>query len=172
MIPFILGAVAAASAGAQVIGSLVSSGGYSTMAEGEQEQSQAQLKAERIRHRQMKLDFMRQRREVIRQALVARSTLIAESVAKGAEGDSSIITGLGGVSTQTGRSMQTNKQNEALGNDLFKANMDYFRAGGKIAQGQGQVAMGQGISNLGAAIGNSIGPISRLGSLATGGSGA
>lgn len=172
MLPFILGAVAAASAGAQVVGSLVSAGGYSTMAEGEQEQTKAQLKAERIRHRQMRLDFMRQRREVVRQALVARSTLIAESVAKGAEGDSSVITGLAGVTTQQGRSMETNKQNEALGDSLFKANMDYFRAGGKIAQGQGQVAMGQGISNIGAAIGNSIGPISRLGSLATGGSGA
>lgn len=172
MLPFIIGAVAAASAGAQVIGSLVSAGGYSTMAEGEQEQTKAQLAAERIRHRQMRLDFMRQRREVVRQALVARSTLIAESVAKGAEGDSSVTTGLAGVATQRGRSMGTNKQNEALGNDLFSANMDYFRAGGKIAQGQGQVAMGQGISNIGAAIGNSIGPISRLGSLATGGSGA
>ena len=172
MIPLILGAVAAASAGAQVVGSLVSAGGYSTMAEGEAEQSKAQLKAERIRHRQMRLDFMRQRREVIRQSLVARSTLIAESVAKGAEGDSSVTTGLAGVATQQGRSMSENKQNESLGDSLFKANMDYFRAGGKIAQGQGQVAMGQGISNIGAAFGNSIGPISRLGSLATGGSGA
>lgn len=172
MIPFLLGAVAAASAGAQVIGSIVGAGGYSTMAEGEQEQTKAQLQAERIRHRQMRLDFMRQRREVIRQALVARSSIIAESVAKGAEGDSSVITGLSGVATQRGRSLGQNKQNEALGNDLFKANMDYFKAGGKIAEGQGQVALGQGISNIGAAFGNSIGPISRLGSLASGGTGA
>jgi hypothetical protein len=89
-------------------------------------------------------------------------------VAKGAEGDSSIATGLSGVTSQKGRGLVENKQNKALGNELFGANLDYYEGGLKVAQGQGQVAVGQGIAGIGAAIGNSIGPISRLGSLGAG----
>lgn len=169
MLPFLIGAVTAASAAAQLVGTFKSQTGYNESAEGAGEQAQAQLRAERIRAKQMRLDFMRARREIVRQAIAARSTILAEASAKGALGDSSVQIGVGDVTTQETRGILENRQNKKLGNRLFEANLDYYRGGVKVAEGQGKTAVGGGITNIGNAIGESIGPISRLGSLFTGG---
>lgn len=172
MLPFLAIATAglgAVSAGTQLLGAFRSQQGYALQAEGAKEQAAAQLRAEKVRKRQMLLDFRRSRREVIRQGIVARSQALATAVAQGADGDSSATSGQAGVTTQVNRTLTQQKQNRQLGLNLFAANLDYYRAGTKIAEGGGQVAVGQGIASLGASLGNSIGPVSRLGTLAFGG---
>lgn len=159
-----------ASAGLQIAGAMQSSAGAQLAAEGAQEQAEAQLRAERVRKKQMLIDFRRARRDAIRQGIVARSQALTAATAQGVTlDDSSAVTGASGVTTQTGRTILAQQQNKKLGNKLFAANFDYYKAGEKVAAGQGQIAAGQGISSLGSALGSSIGPLSKLGTLAFGG---
>lgn len=159
-----------ASAGLQIAGALQSAGGARLAAEGAMEQAQAQLRAEKVRKRQMLIDFKRARRDVIRQGIVARSQALAAATAQGVSSeDSSAVTGLSGVTTQTGRAVLSQKQNKILGSQIFAANFDYYKAGEKIAMGQGQMSAGAGLASFGSAIGSSIGPLSKLGTLAFGG---
>jgi len=165
-------ALGVASAGMQIAGAMQSSAGAKLAAEGAQEQARAQLKAEKVRKAQMLIDFRRARRDVIRQGIIARSQALTAATAQGVGlDDSSAVTGLSGVTTQTKRTILAQTQNKALGNRLFAANFDYYKAGEKVAAGQGQIAAGQGVASLGSALGSSIGPLSKLGTLAFGGLG-
>lgn len=170
LIGMAMAGIGVASAGMQIAGALQSSAGAQLAAEGAQEQAAAQLRAERVRKKQMVIDFRRARREVIRQGIVARSQALQAGTAAGvSQEDSSAVTGLSGVTTQTGRTQLAQKQNRILGGQIFAANFDYYKAGEKVAAGQGQIAAGQGIASLGSALGSSIGPLSRLTTLGLGG---
>lgn len=167
-LPLVSAAAGLASAGLNLFGSSQASQGYSMIAEGQKKQAESQLEMEKIRHRQMILDFSRARRETIRQSIAAQSLARTSAVAQGAEGDSSALSGFAGVMTQAGRQRVQQRQNREIGNDLFAENKDYYRAGIQIAEGQGLVAQGQGLQGLASGIGGAIGALSRLGTLAFG----
>lgn len=166
--PLVSAAAGLASAGLNLFGSSQASQGYQMIAEGQKQQAEAQLEMEKTRHRQMVLDFTRARRDTIRQSIAAASLARTAAVAQGAEGDSSAISGLYGVTTQAGRQRVQQRQNREIGNQLFAENKDYYKAGILIAEGQGLVAQGQGLQGLASGIGGAVGALSRLGTLALG----
>jgi len=123
-------------------------GGFKQM-QGEKEQIKAQKKAEKLRERQMNLQAMRERREVIRQATLARSTALATATSQGAAAPGS--SGLGGaygqISGEAGRQKVAINQNQQIGQGIFAANRQYF-------QGSTQIGMGRAVAGGGQAVGS------------------
>lgn len=115
---------------------------------GEQKQIKAQQKAEKLRERQMNLQAMRERREVIRQSVVARATALATTTAQGAAapGSSALGGSYGQIGGERGRQIQAINQNQEIGQGIFKANRQYF-------QGSQQIGLGTAIAGAGQAIG-------------------
>lgn len=116
---------------------------------GQQKMIAAQQKAERLRERQMNLQAMRERREVIRNSILARSTALATTTAQGAAAPGS--SALGGVYGQIGgdRGRQTLaiNQNQEIGKGIFAANRQYFA-------GSQTMGLGSAVTGIGAATGD------------------
>lgn len=137
--------MAAAVATAVSVGSALF-GGYKQM-QGQKEMVKAQQKAEKLRERQMNLQAMRERRDVIRQSILARSTALAQTTAQGASaaGSSALGGAYGQIGGDAGRQTVAINQNQQIGQGIFKANRQYFA-------GTQQVGMGQAIAGAGEAI--------------------
>jgi hypothetical protein len=151
---------------ALLVGSLaLTAAGTGIAVKGQMGMSAAQKKGEKLRKAQMDLDASRQRREAIRQGIVARSQALYNANAQGAEGGSGLPGGYGQVTGETGRQVQAVNQNQQIGAGIFAANRDYYS--------QSSVAsFGQGMVSLGGTILNNLGPMTRLGNYAAGGFGA
>jgi len=115
---------------------------------GQEKMVKAQQKAEKLRERQMNLQAMRERRDVVRQSILARSTALANTTSQGAsaEGSSALGGAYGQISGDRGRQTVAINQNQRIGQGIFSANRDYFK-------GTQQVGMGQAVSGAGAAVG-------------------
>lgn len=103
------------------------------------QQVAASVSAENSRKQQMNLDSIRQRREVVRNALIASSNAKAGAVASGA--------GLQGSGVAGGQAQIVNQrnslllgifQNTSIGNAIFEANKSYAIAGGVVNQLEAQ----------------------------------
>ena len=123
--------------GLSVIGGVVS-------AIGAMKQAKASAKAEKLRSRMMQLEAMRNRRELIREGVVARAQATSNAVAQGAGEGSGLKGGIAQITNQQNRNVLASRQDEELGKGVFKANAAYAKAGGMIS-------IGQGISSLGSA---------------------
>lgn len=123
-------------------------GGYMQY-KGQEKQIKAQQKAEKLRERQMNLQAMRERREVIRQSILARSTALAQTTAQGAAapGSSALGGAYGQISGDKNRMTVAINQNQQIGQGIFKANRQYF-------QGSQQIGMGQAVAGAGQAVGS------------------
>jgi hypothetical protein len=121
-------------------------GGYQQL-QGQRMMIKAQQRAEKLRERQMNLQAMRERREVIRNSILARSTALATTTAQGAaaQGSSALGGAYGQIGGDAGRQTVAINQNQEIGKGIFKANRQYFR-------GTQQVGMGQAIAGAGEAI--------------------
>lgn len=137
-------AAAAISLGSAAVGGYLQYKGQKTMI-------QAQQKAERLRERQMNLQAMRERREVVRNAILARATALATTTAQGASatGSSALMGAYGQISGDRGRQTVAINQNQEIGAGIFKANRQYF-AGSKTA------GLGSAVSGVGAAAGETL----------------
>lgn len=113
---------------------------------GAMKQASASKKAEKARQRMMQLEAMRKRREIIREAVVARSVALSNATSQGASGGSGLQGGIAQITSQQNRNTLASFQDETLGNQVFKANKQYASAGGMIA-------FGSGLSSLGSAFG-------------------
>jgi hypothetical protein len=122
-------------------------GGYMQY-KGQEKMIQAQKKAERLRERQMNLQAMRERREVVRQSILARSTALATTTAQGAasQGSSALGGAYGQIGGEAGRQRVAINQNQEIGQGIFKANRQYF-------SGTQQMGMGQAVAGAGQAVG-------------------
>ncbi len=151
---------------ALLIGSLaLTAAGTAVSVKGQMGMAKAQQKGEKLREAQMNLDAKRQRREAIRQGIIARSQALFNANNQGAEGGSGLPGGYGQVSGETNRQVQAVSQNQQIGAGIFGANRDYYSQSSVAAFGQGMTSLGQTVlSNLG--------PLSRLGNYAAGGFGA
>ncbi len=118
--------------------------------------AQAQSKAERIRKRQMDLDTIRRRREILRQGIFARSQALATAVSQGADKGSGLQGGYAGISGAVGRQTLAESQNYQLGNQMFDANR-------QNAQGQIVSNIGGGLQSLGSSILSNYGTFERIG---------
>lgn len=158
MFPFISGLLGAVSTGLSLFGSM-------SQASGQKGQSNALQEEEIARRKQMTLDFQRQRLEAIRGSIISSSMATAAAANQGALHTSSLLGGKANVTNTANFQLEGINQNNAVGNDIFKARQDYYNAGG-------QISFGQGVSNLGGAISGNIDNLSRLGTYAFGGGGA
>lgn len=129
------------AAGLTAIGSILG-------AVGAMKQAKASAKAEKLRQRQMNLEAMRKKREIVREGVRARSEALSTATAQGAAEGSGLQGGIAQITNQVGRNTQANEQDRTIGNKIFKANQQYANAGGLMA-------LGQGISSLGSVFGSS-----------------
>ena len=109
---------------------------------GAMKQAKASEKAEKARQRMMQLEAMRKRREMVREATVARATATSNATAQGAGEGSALKGGIAQITSRQNRNVLASTQDEELGNKVFSANRQYAKAGGLIA-------LGGGISSLG-----------------------
>ena len=129
------GIAGAVSAAAGVAGTVISFMGARKAAK-------ASERAEALRERQMNLQASRDRRNTVRQAVVARAQAISNATAQNAGEGSGLAGGLGQISAQSGSNIQGINQGQEIGQGIFRANRD-------IAKGQGMQSLGQAIQGFG-----------------------
>lgn len=139
------------------IGLAASAAGAAVSYIGSQQVASAQQKQEQLRQQQMNLDVQRQRREILRKALIARSIASNNAAGGGAQqGDSSVI---GGENTATGH-MAVGAgdlgQNQEIGTNMFAANA-------AEAAGRGTEGLGSAFGSWGSGLVNNSGTISSVG---------
>lgn len=110
---------------------------------GAMKQAKASKKAEEARERQMQLEQMRKRREIVREGVVARATATSNASAQGASEGSGLQGGLAQVTQQQNRNLLASRQDEALGSEVFRQSRKFAKAGGMIAFGSGLSSLGQ-----------------------------
>lgn len=122
-------------------------GGYKQM-QAQEKMVKAQQRAEKLREQQMNLQATRERREVIRNAILARSTALATTTAQGASssGSSALGGAYGQIAGDANRQTLAINQNQNIGSGIFAANRQYFA-------GTQQMGVGQAITGAGQAVG-------------------
>ncbi len=110
----------------------------------------------------MNLEAMRQRRQVIRNALRARSVASVNATAQGAGSGSGLQGGFGQIGQGAGENMVGINQGTEIGAGIFSANRDSYSA-------QSLVAFGGGLSSFGGALIDNAPTLGRIGTYATGG---
>lgn len=106
------------------------------------QQAKSAEKAEKIRKRQMNLEAVRQKREIIRQGIRARAEALSTATAQGGAESSGLQGGYGQIAGQQNRALLANEQDRRLGNKMFNANADYAKWGGIGAIGSGITSIG------------------------------
>lgn len=169
-----LGTVAAGGGAAGAAGAATGIGGLAGLAgtaatlagtalqySGQKDAQEASKRAEQIRQAQMNVEAARQRRQIVRQAIIARSEALSSATSQGAAQGSGLAGGLGQIQGQSGGSAVATTQNQQLGNQIFGANQ-------AIARGESRSALGSGISSLGGALVKNQDAIGRLGAYSIG----
>jgi hypothetical protein len=112
---------------------------------------QLQQQAEKSRQQQMNLEAMRKKREIVRNAIAARSEALAVGTAQGSAGDgSSALPGAyGGISGQSTGQLQAVNQNQQIGNNIFSLHRQMYGAYQQAASAGSDAAMWSGIGSLG-----------------------
>lgn len=158
------GAAGAATGISGAVGALGTVGGLvgtAMQVKGANEATAGQKTAEDIRKAQMEVEAVRQRRQIIRQALVQRADVLTNATAQGGQGGSGLAGGLAAVSSQRGSNITNVNQSTDIGNQMFSANR-------RISAGQTMASTGSGISSLGGALVKNQDAIGRLGAFAIG----
>ncbi len=140
------------------IGGLV---GTAMQYKGARDAAEASEKAEALRQTQMGLESARNRRQIIRQAVVARGDALTAATAQGASGGSGLQGGLAQIGAEANTAGVATNQNQALGNQMFTANRQLSRA-------QTLQSMGSGVSSLAGSLVKNQGAIGRVGAYAVG----
>lgn len=137
-------AAAAITLGSAIVGGVM-------QYQGQKKMIQAQQKAERLRERQMNLQAMRERREVVRNSILARATALATTTAQGASapGSSALGGAYGQIAGDRGRQTLAINQNQEIGKGIFAANRQYF-AGSQTA------GLGSAVAGVGSAVGQTL----------------
>lgn len=143
--------------GLSAVGTVISASAQQKMVA---EQTKASKLAENSRQQQMQLESQRQRRQSVREAIMARSMSLTVGTSQGAQYGSGVAGAMGQATAQGLENQNTTTQGEILGGRVFAANRQYFDA---TQRGQAGMALGQGISALGGAITSQAGTINKLG---------
>jgi hypothetical protein len=153
------GATGAATAGAGLAGTLGTIGslvGTGFQVKGALDAQAAQDKMERLRKAQMDLESTRQRRQIVRQAVVARSEALSNATSQGASAGSGLQGGFAQISGEARSAAGAVDDNQFLGRAMFKANRQLSRA-------QTVQTIGSGISSLTGALVKNQNEIGRVG---------
>lgn len=100
---------------------------------------------------QLQLDAARQRRNIARQAVIARSTALSNATGQGAGfgASSGVQGGMAQATSQQNFGLLTSAQNLTLGNSIFSLNQQVYQDNSRAATYQGQGQMWGGISQFG-----------------------
>lgn len=128
---------------------------------GKKEQSKALLAEDAARHKQMILDAQRTTLDTVRGAIITRSLALAAGANQGAQYGSGVRSGVGGAANKAAYQLEQGQQNLSIGEDIFAARKDYYKAGG-------QVQSGEALANLGGTIGGMAPTLGQLGTYAFG----
>lgn len=126
------------------IGLALSAVGTTVAVKGSLDAADASEKAEELRKKQMDLDAMRRRREIVRKNIIARAQALSTATAQGAgeTGSSALPGGYGQISGESGRASLAVSQNQEIGQGIFNANAD-------ASQAEGTASIGGGIFSIG-----------------------
>lgn len=147
--PAISAAIAAIGLAGSIAGTI---GGLSSSSKAASAQSQAATAEEQIaatNQQQLQLDAARQRRNIARQAVIARSTALSNATGQGAGfgASSGVQGGMSQATSQENFGLLASAQNLTLGNSIFSLNQQVYQDNSRAAtyQGQGQAwgAVGQ-----------------------------
>lgn len=116
--------------------------------------SKAQQKAEKARKAQMRLEADRERRNIIREAQMARAVALSNATSEGAEDGSGLQGGYGQISGRAGSSIVGVNAGEKIGSTIFNANAQQARANGLISTGQGVTGLGSFFGQFGSYLNN------------------
>lgn len=143
--------------GVAVAGAYLGAAGTATSMYGSYAQHEASVKAEGLRERQMQLQNQREQREIIRRAQVAQATSLTNtsSAGTGYQGSSALPGAFGQIQGHENQQILASEQNLAIGEGLFKTNVQ--EADAKMISG-----IGTGASNLGGALLNRSMEVGRL----------
>lgn len=136
------------STAASLIGTGISAFGSIQQAKGAE-------RAEALRQRQMNLQADRERRNTIRQSIVARAQALNQGVAQGASDSSGLLGGLGQITAQGASNVQGINQGQQIGNQMFDANR-------QISRGQTLQSIGSGFQQFGQYLTQSFDQIQRV----------
>lgn len=150
------GAATGLSGAVGALGTLAGVGGTIAQMQGASEAAKGAERAEALRKAQMDLEATRSRRQIIRQAALARSTALSNTTSQGAAQGSGLQGGLGQIQNEAGGAAVASNQNQILGTEMFSANR-------QISRGQTTSSIGQGVSSLGGALVKNQQEIGRLG---------
>lgn len=103
---------------------------------GQSKEEAAARKAERARRREMQLESMRHRRDMIAAAQKARAEAVSAATAQGAGTSSGLAGGLAQVQQNLGRGVLANRQDTILANRVFDANIEASNARGLTMIGE------------------------------------
>jgi hypothetical protein len=123
---------------------------------GAMQASRAQDRMEKLRKTQMELEGNRQRRQIIRQAVVARSEALSNATAQGASAGSGLQGGYAQIGGESGSAVAAVEQNRQLGRQMFDANA-------ALSKAQTIQTIGSGVSSLAGALVKNQNEIGRVG---------
>lgn len=150
------GAASGISGAAGAIGALTGIAGTAMQYAGSQKAQEGQERAEKLREAQMTIESTRQKRQIIRQALVARSDALTAATSQGAAQGSGLQGGLAQIGGQANTNLTGVNQSQQLGQEMFAANRT-------ISRGQTMQSTGSGLSSLGGALVKNQETIGRVG---------
>ena len=138
--------------------------GQKQQGEYQQQTIALQRNNEAERRRAMELDAMRRRREMIRQAIAARSQALQIATHQGISQDGSALPGAyGGIQGRTGVNLLGVSQNEEIGGRIFDNNAQISQINSRSAAAGTYANMGAGLSSLGGGLVKAQGTIDRVG---------
>lgn len=144
-------------------GAVVQYEGMQKAAQAQRRAIQAEQQAEAIRQQQMNLEAQRQKRQIIRQGILARSQAEAQATGQGAQFGTLLPGAQAAITGQTGYNQLGVSEAQSLGNSMFDVNQQIFQARRQEADAQTMAGIGQGLSSLGGALTKNLGPIGRIG---------
>lgn len=157
------GAAASAAGGATSLsaiaggaGTALAAGGTALQIKGQMDANKAAKDAERLRQGQMNVEAERQKRQVIRQSLVARGEAINTAAAQGASEGSGLAGGISQIAGQANENIGAISTSQGIGNAMFGVNR-------RASNAATTASFGQGLSSLGGALFKNQEPIGRLG---------
>jgi len=124
---------------------------------------QANKEAERqamLQKAQMNMEATRQKRQIIRQATLARSSALVNAEAQGASSSSGLAGGLSQIGAEQGSNLAGVNASQDIGNAMFDSNA-------RAAQAATLSSIGSGVSSLGGALVKNQNELARLGVYST-----
>lgn len=137
------------------VGTALSIGGTALQVKGQLDASRAAKDAETLRQGQMNVEAERQKRQVIRQSLIARGEAMNTAAAQGATEGSGIAGGTAQIAAQANENIGAINTSQGFGNAMFGVNR-------RATNASTMASMGQGLSSLGGALFKNQEPIGRL----------